>query len=451
MSVGQLAAPAAGIGQTVVPYATFQAAFEKDPGQLNDAVQAATATASGGDPAEQQRLVAAWHDAIGALSQNAKPVQAKGDDGAAILHTPQNELAARLQTLLVNHATAAGQVGTLQPPQTVKTPTGDSFAPGVLFVKFDNDDLAGWLQMAPELIFKPPKAAWIDPPTVPETIADDARIAVFGDWGTGMYGAPAIAQTIAGLDRCDVVLHVGDTYYSGAENEVHARLVGNWPKRPAGTVNRALNGNHEMYSGGKGYFQALGDFFQQPASCFAMQNSRWILACLDTSYEDFDLDAKQVAWLRSIVDGAGTRKLILFSHHQPFSQLDDQGPRLQVALADLLSKQRIHAWFWGHEHRLVLYDPHPSWGLKGRCIGHGGFPGFRDDLPGAHGDLYQWLILPAQPHVPGARLLDGPNFWIPRDTEGFSPHGYVFLEFDGDTLWEIYRTPNNIGLWKAQL
>ena len=159
MSVGQLAAPAAGIGQTVVPYATFQAAFEKDPGQLNDAVQAATATASGGDPVEQQRLVATWHDAIGALSQNAKPVQAKGGDGAAIMHTPQNELAARLQTLLVNHATAAGQVGTLQPPQTVKTPSGDSFAPGVLFVKFDNDDLAGWLQMAPELIFKPPKAA----------------------------------------------------------------------------------------------------------------------------------------------------------------------------------------------------------------------------------------------------------------------------------------------------
>jgi hypothetical protein len=206
-----------------------------------------------------------------------------------------------------------------------------------------------------------------------------------------------------------------------------------------------------MYSGGKGYFQALGDFFQQPASCFAMQNSRWILVCLDTSYEDFDLDAKQVAWLKSIVAGAGTRKLILFSHHQPFSQLDIQGPHLQVALADLLSKQRIHAWFWGHEHRLVLYDPHPSWGLKGRCIGHGGFPGFRDDLPGAKGDLYQWLILPAQPHVPGARLLDGPNFWIPGDTEGFSPHGYVFLEFDGDTLWEIYRTPNNIGLWKAQL
>jgi Calcineurin-like phosphoesterase len=451
MSAGQPMAPQSTIGQTVVPYASFQEAFQQDPGQLHDAVQAATAKVAAGDAAAQQQMIAAWHDAMGQLTKSAKQVAAMGSQGAAILHTPQNDLASRVQTLLAKQATAAGQVGTLQPAEIVQTPTGESFAPSVLFVKFDNDDLAGWLQMAPELIFKPPKAAWIDPPPVPQTIADDAQIAVFGDWGTGLYGAPAIAQTISSLDRCDVVLHVGDTYYSGEESEVHDRLVGGWPKRPGGTLNRSLNGNHEMYSGGAGYFQALGDFFQQPASCFAMQNSNWILVCLDTAYVDFDLDAKQVAWLKSIVAAAGTRKLVLFSHHQPFSQLDDQGPKLQVALADLLKQQRIHAWFWGHEHRLVLYDPHPLWSFKGRCIGHGGFPSFRDDLPDAHGNLYQWLILPPQPQAPGARLLDGPNFWIPQAPESFSPHGYVFLQFDGATLWETYRTPNNIGLLKQQV
>ncbi len=451
MSAGQATTPHAGLGQAVVPYATFQEAFAEDPGRLHDAVEAATAQAAGGDPGEQQRFLAAWNDAMGALSKDAKPAMAKGSDGAAILRTPQNALASRVQSLLLKQAAAAGQTGTIQLPQTVKTPTGESFTPGVLFVKFDNADVAGWLQMVPELIFKPPKAAWIDPPAVPQTIPDDARIAVFGDWGTGLYGAPAIAKTIEGLDRCDVVLHVGDTYYSGEDGEVGARLVGNWPKRPAGTLNRSLNGNHEMYSGGNGYFQALRDFFRQPASCFAMQNSKWILVCLDTSYKDFDLDEKQVAWLKTMVDSAGTRKLILFSHHQPFSQLDDQGPKLQAALTDLLSKQRIHAWFWGHEHRLVLYDAHSLWGFKGRCIGHGGFPAFRDDFANARGSLYQFLTLPAQPHVPKAQLLDGPNFWIPQDPEGFSPHGYVFLEFEGDTAWEIYRTPDNIGLLKAQL
>ena len=181
-----------------------------------------------------------------------------------------------------------------------------------------------------------------------------------------------------------------------------------------------------------------------------MQNTNWILACLDTAYKDFDLDAKQVAWLKSIVDAAGTRKLILFSHHQPFSQLDDQGPKLQVALADLLSKQRIHAWFWGHEHRLVIYDPHPIWGLKGRCIGHGGFPDFATIFPKQSGELYQWLILPRAASCCRGAAAGRAEFLDPAGTTGkFSPHGYVFLQFDGDTVWETYRTPNNIGLESA--
>jgi hypothetical protein len=398
------------IGQTVVQYATFQEAFQRNPDQLNSAVQDAASQAAGGDPAVQQSLIAAWHNAIGVLSQDAKPILKKGDQGKAILHTPQNEIASRLQTLVAKQATAAGQVQTIQPPQTIEIPTGNSFTPGVLSVQFDNDDLAGWLRMAPELIFKPPKAEWSDPPPVAQTIPDNARIALFADWGTGLYGAPAITKCIEGLDRCDVVLHLGDTYYSGENDEIRDRLIGNWPNRPAGTINRTLNGNHEMYSGGKGYFQALSSFFQQPASCFALQNSQWILVCLDTAYQDFNLDEKQVAWVNSIVNAAGTRRLLLFSHHQPFSQLDDQGPNLQIALADLLNTQRIHAWFWGHEHRLVLYDPHPTWGFKGRCIGHGGFPAFRDDLPDAHGNVYQWLIRGEIPRLcrGGSRSLTYP-------------------------------------------
>ena len=448
MSAGQPVTPKAAVGQAVLPYATFQEAFQKDPDQLHDAVQKATAKASGGDPVLQQQMLAEWHAAIAELANNAKPVMAIGP---GIMHTPQNEMAARLQTFLIQQAAAAGKLDAPKGAAKVLTPTGESFAPAVLFVKFDNDDIAGWLGMFPELIFKPARAQWIAPPSAAEPIPDDTKIAVFGDWGTGLYGAPAIAKTIAGLDRCDIVLHVGDTYYSGEGNEVHSRLVGDWPQRPAGTINRSLNGNHEMYSGGKGYFQALGDFFHQPASCFAMQNSNWVLVCLDTAYEDFDLDEKQVEWVKSIVAAAGSRKLILFSHHQPFSQLDDQGPKLQTALGDLLKEGRIHAWYWGHEHRLVIYDPHPVWGFKGRCIGNGGFPSFRDDVAAPHGDVYKWVELNPQPFAPHARLLDGPNFWIPQAPESFSPHGYVFLEFNGDTATETYRVPNNIGLLKQAL
>lgn len=438
-------------GQTVVSYAAIQDAFQKNPDQVNDAVHAAADQAAGGNADERQDLIAQWHDALGKLSQDARPVLQKGLGGEGILHTPQNALASRLQTLIAQKAAAANQVHTVVPAQTIQLPRADSFSLGVFEVKFDDADIIGWLQMAPELLFKPPKAAWIEPPPVPQTIPDNARVALFADWGTGLYGAPAITKCIEGLDRCDVVLHLGDTYYSGEDDEIRDRLIGGWPKRPNGTINRVLNGNHEMYSGGKGYFEALRTFFDQPASCFALQNSKWILICMDTAYEDFDLDPKQVAWIKAMVAAAGNRKLILFSHHQPFSQLDSQGPNLQVALADLLNTQRIHAWYWGHEHRLVLYEPHSKWGFKGRCIGNGGYPGFRDDLPDAHGNIYQWLTLPRQLQAPQARLLDGPNFWVTQGPEEFSPHGYVVLDFDGDTVWETYRVPNNIGVLKEQL
>ena len=220
------------IGQTVLSYTTLLEAFQTNPDRLNSAVEAATAQVSGDDRALQQGMIAAWHNAIGMLSSDAKPVLKKGTLGSAILHTPQNELASRLQTLLVKRATASGNVETVQAAQTISTPAGASFAPEVQSVKFSNDDLVGWLQMAPELIFKPPKAEWVTPPPVPQTIADNARIALFADWGTGLYGAPAIARSIEGLDRCEVVLHLGDTYYSGEDGEIRDRLIGNWPKRP---------------------------------------------------------------------------------------------------------------------------------------------------------------------------------------------------------------------------
>src|SRR6516162_1915837 len=146
------------IGHTVARDDTLQGAYQSNPDRMHSAVEAAAGQAAGGDPAEQQRLIAAWHNAVGLLSQDAKPILKKGLQGNAILHTPQNDMASRLQTLLAKQATAAGQVQTVEPPQTIEIPTGNSFTLGVLSVKFDNADIAGWLQVAPELIFKPPKA-----------------------------------------------------------------------------------------------------------------------------------------------------------------------------------------------------------------------------------------------------------------------------------------------------
>ncbi len=32
------------------------------------------------------------------------------------------------------------------------------------------------------------------------------------------------------------------------------------------------------------------------------------------------------------------------------------------------------AWLWGHEHRLVVYQPKDDWVTHGMCIGHGAIP-----------------------------------------------------------------------------
>src|SRR5579862_1013884 len=229
---------------------------------------------------------------------------------------------------------AAGFGRDFSEPSHVRT---GGFSPMVFEVKFDNDDWWGWLSMAWKLVFSPQRHAWIAPPEGTESIDDDAVIAIFSDWGTGLYGAPPIAVSISQLKRCDVALHLGDTYYSGSDREIQERLIADWPRVSAKTVSRTLNGNHEMYSGGVGYSQALkSPTFAQQASCFAMQNKEWLLICLDTAYVDFDLDGAQVDWVKRRIAAAGSRKVLFFSHHQPFSVLSGGGENLQAKLGPIL-------------------------------------------------------------------------------------------------------------------
>ena len=119
-----------------------------------------------------------------------------------------------------------------------------------------------------------------------------------------------------------------------------------------------------------------------------------------------------------IVKQAGEpRKVVLFSHQQLFSRLDNQGPKLQTALKHLLERGAITAWYWGHEHQCVIYDPHPKWGLLGRCLGNGGIPEAReaevkfapadDTHPGGGGCTWRRMEQPPTP--PGASRSTATN------------------------------------------
>jgi hypothetical protein len=330
---------------------------------------------------------------------------------------------------------------------------GGTLASGGQEVKFGTGaaggDWFGWVWSLKDWVDRKEAHPMLRPKTTTaDTHNGDLRVALAADWGTGLYGAVTFAKTVrqmAGAGKFDIAMHLGDVYYSGTEDEVEDRFLKVWPD-DAATINRALNGNHEMYSGGFGYFKGILPKFKQESSYFAIQNENWVLVGLDTAYVDHDMDTTQVAWLNTIVEQRGNRKVVLFSHQQPFSQLDNQGPKLQSALRHLLEAGRIRAWYWGHQHDCIVYDEHAKWKMFGRCLGNGGIPSVRNDTvkkatadaahPGA-GEA-SWKRLPQTPDAPACIVLDGKNMEMKKkdDQEKFVPHGFMTLEFKGTNLTE---------------
>jgi hypothetical protein len=377
------------------------------------------------DPLRQAQLTNSFADVAGALQQSA--------NGPRVMSTAPHAMASVLQSFIAQKAAESGDVDT----------TGD-----VAIVKFSDGDLLEYIKTGFLAVFEASnKYTWRTAPDDPDALKRDnrhLRIAVFGDWGTAAYGAPVIADSIRkDPDGFDIVLHLGDTYYSGQPDEIQKQLVEAFPYRDD-ALNRSLNGNHEMYSGGKAYHDAiLGGRFQQRESHFYVQNQDWTLVGLDTAYQEADMPDDEVAWLKRILDQAGQRKVVLFSHHQPFSLLDSQNPNLVNKLETFLNARRIFAWYWGHEHRCVLYDQHPKWGVFGRCVGNGGFPYFRDTLGPVVQDL-TFKHLRSDGDVPGGSILDGPNPYITADPAGYGPHGYMSLMFDEGQMREFVHRPDGV-------
>jgi hypothetical protein len=283
---------------------------------------------------------------------------------------------------------------------------------------------------------------------------DDARVVIVGDWGSGLPRALAVARYMAeevadaiAHNRAVHVIHLGDVYYSGDEVEYERRLLadGAWPvtvaQARAGVTSWSLNGNHDMYGGGFGYFDTClmeERFVRQhspdgkPTSFFRIKTPSWDLVGLDTSWDPEvlskglrgtleDPQAEHVlAWAAE-----SDRKLMLLSHHQLLSAYDlgDLGTVLPYKLQVLLENKRITAWLWGHEHRCMGFDDPEHRIPFVRCIGHGGVP-----VP-LSGD---------------AGAIPPPGAWL--ETEGFEDHGeqwhkfgFAVIDFDGPGGQVRYR------------
>lgn len=278
------------------------------------------------------------------------------------------------------------------------------------------------------------RADFPDRPAGPAALDSDARIVMASDWGSGLSSAHAVGvrmgeqlEAAAGRDRH--VVHLGDLYYSGWREEYIERFLPHWPHGLGDRTVKswALNGNHDMYSGGHGYFGYLlrDERFagQEGSSHFLIENDHWQILGLDTAYKDGDLAGSQAKWVRDRLAGNDKRTMLL-SHHQPFSAFTEHRYPLLERLADALAVRRIDAWFWGHEHRCVVYEAHENIKYP-RLIGHGGVPVLIDDDQGTPaGVRYEYRE--------AAEDDAGPERW--------RLFGFVVLDFDGpDVVVRYYN------------
>lgn len=238
----------------------------------------------------------------------------------------------------------------------------------------------------------------VEPISLSGRSADEVKIAVVGDWGTGDYPhlfSIAVMDQIEAL-KPDYIIHLGDVYYAGTDNgifhqgEEQENFLNIWPKDiPSFT----MNSNHEMYDGARGYFEVAleGEPFslQQETSYFALQYAGWTLIGLDSCYWSKSPlfmtgslsggeDTTQADWIRSL--GLSPDKTIVMTHHNGLTYQGDSEPAydgvtLWSEINDALGGDPA-AWYWGHIHNAMVYKT-PTFNGKqtrARCLGHGALP-----------------------------------------------------------------------------
>jgi Calcineurin-like phosphoesterase len=303
-------------------------------------------------------------------------------------------------------------------------------------------------------------------------IDDRMKISITGDWGTGTDEARMVAAAMEQSEP-DFTIHLGDVYYVGDGNEVRENFLGEktspyvpvkWPMGAKGSF--ALNGNHEMYADGNGYWRMVlprmglkerGSEWGagQWTSFFCLENKHWRIIGLDTGYNSTRFDwgkmpvlqrskwlrkttsfkpactipESVLAWLKSAVNPDGDKRgLILLSHHGPHSAFEGWYQIPAKQLAKLIHRPVI--WFWGHEHRLAIYEKFSvKEGIEayGRCIGHGGMPVGRG----------------AAPDILDCRWLAWDNRRYPSDEEiDVGYNGHANLSFNGPALHIAYYDLN---------
>jgi hypothetical protein len=232
-------------------------------------------------------------------------------------------------------------------------------------------------------------------------LPNTCTVLLIGDWGTHMTDNVALLRQALKKLQPDAIIHLGDVYYSGTRFECEENVLKVLDALVAELkIARppffSLPGNHDYYSGGRGFYDMIARVnaalpgCEQKASYFSLRTAddHWQFLGMDTGYNDRNpinqaapgLVRSEIAWHRDKLEHfPGTT--VLLSHHQLVSAKEVLHPggrhpclnnKLQYAFHPYFD--RIAAWFWGHEHCLIFFqDNLPITGQpplrKGRLVG----------------------------------------------------------------------------------
>ncbi|MBX2875464.1 MAG: metallophosphoesterase [Saprospiraceae bacterium] len=250
-------------------------------------------------------------------------------------------------------------------------------------------------------------------------IPSNATIAIIGDIGTGTDVAAAVLIGLLSF-KPDVILHVGDVYYSGTEHEFEHYFIGLLKSvfKDQGTEVPVytLPGNHEYFTGAIPYFECLdsnalvqSEAQRQQASFFKLvtEDRGWQFLGMDTGYhghfmgvkgdklekalEALHVDSSKAYMPVTPPDMVYVRpdevdwhhyhlnqfqgKSVLLGHHQLYSanqtvgvaqkyingkpdphDMNRIGVNTRLWQAFGQYFNKVAVWFWGHEHNLGIYQ-----------------------------------------------------------------------------------------------
>ncbi len=317
--------------------------------------------------------------------------------------------------------------------------------------------------------------------TISESDYNELKIALVGDWGTGIWQdgnqpecpSQLVMKQLENL-KPDVIIHLGDVYYAGnygvlgsESGEEYQNFVKRWPTAGA-KWSFALNSNHEMYGGGNGYFKVAlaSDIFkdtQDGSSYFAIDYGDWLILGLDSAYYDTSTlymngalynpkiakSLKQQQFIKDCAQSAKAngQRLIVLTHHNPLQTngvlaSDEKDRLLWDQLTDNLGYPDY--WYWGHIHNGIVYTDKSGAGnnTKCRCVGHGSIPfanGY--ELEQAHNTG----VVDYYAHTPMTGSRTHP---LTASQKLRVQNGFAMLTLKGKTLQEeFYETGKSTAVW----